>query len=139
MMNLLQKSNSWLLTGAAGFIGSHLLQTLLVNNQKVIGLDNLSTGSKVNLDKVKEEVGRKYWSNFTFYDEDIRNRKICSRLCNKADFVLHQAALGSVSRSIKDPQLTHDINVNGFINILDAVKTAQCKRNLNSLPRVSGG
>ncbi len=128
MGKLLHKSNTWLLTGVAGFIGSHLLQTLLLNNQKVIGLDNLVTGTKINLDKVKQEVGKKAWSNFTLYEEDIRNRKICSKLCNKVDYVLHQAALGSVSRSIKDPQLTHDINVNGFINILEAVKAAQCKR-----------
>ena len=128
MGNLLDNSNTWLLTGVAGFIGSHLLQTLLLKNQKVIGLDNLITGSKTNLDKVKQEVGKKAWSNFTLYEEDIRNRQICFRLCNKADYVLHQAALGSVSRSIKDPQLTHDINVNGFINILDAVKESKCKR-----------
>ena len=128
MDKLLHKSNTWLLTGVAGFIGSHLLQTLLLNNQKVIGLDNLVTGTKINLDKVKQEVGKKAWSNFALYKEDIRNRKICFRLCNKVDYVLHQAALGSVSRSIKDPQLTHDINVNGFINILEAVKAAQCKR-----------
>jgi len=128
MDKLLHKSNTWLLTGVAGFIGSHLLHTLLLNNQKVLGLDNLMTGSKLNLDKVEQEVGKKAWSNFTLYEEDIRDRKICSRLCKKVDYVLHQAALGSVSRSIKDPQLTHDINVNGFINILDAVKAAQCKR-----------
>jgi len=127
-MNFPKKPLTWLITGVAGFIGSHILETLLINNQKVVGLDNFFSGSGENLDRVLRKVGKESWKNFSFYREDIRDRKICNRLCKRSDFVLHQAAVGSVTRSIKDPKFSHDVNVNGFLNILEAVKQSRCQK-----------
>ena len=127
-MKIPKKSFTWLVTGVAGFIGSHILETLLANNQRVLGVDNFFSGSKKNLNRVLREVGKESWKNFSFYNEDIRDKKICNRLCKRSDFVLHQAAVGSVTRSIKDPNFSHDVNVNGFLNMLEAVRNSPCQR-----------
>ena len=99
--------SSWLITGVAGFIGSNLLETLLKLNQKVVGLDNFSTGNKGNLDEVQSLVTKKQWMNFKFIKGDISNLKTCELACKNIDYVLHQAAIGSVPRSIKDPIRTN--------------------------------
>ena len=124
----LNKKNTWLITGVAGFIGSHLLESLLSNGQKVIGIDSFVTGSENNLDHVRSLVGNNNWKNFKFYKEDIRDLSICRKLCKRSDYVLHQAALGSVPRSIKDPLTSHDTNINGFLNILQSVKLSEVKK-----------
>lgn len=118
----------WLVSGVAGFIGSNLLEILLLNNQKVIGLDNFSTGHQHNLDQVKNIVSLEQWSNFTFIEGDIRNPETCEKACSGIDYVLHQAALGSVPRSIEDPITTNENNVSGFLNMLIAAKDANVKR-----------
>jgi UDP-N-acetylglucosamine 4-epimerase len=115
-LNLTPKK--WLVTGVAGFIGSNLLETLLKNNQIVVGLDNFSTGHQHNLDQVKELVSKEQWGNFNLLNGDIRNIDDCDKACSNVDYVLHQAALGSVPRSIEDPILTHDNNNSGFLNML---------------------
>ena len=124
---LLLKPKTWLVTGVAGFIGSNLLETLLVLNQKVVGLDNFSTGTQDNLKEVQSLVSKKQWSNFTFIKGDISNIKSCERACMNIDYVLHQAALGSVPRSIKDPIKTNKSNISGFLNIMVAAKNANVK------------
>lgn len=124
---LLLNPKTWLVTGVAGFIGSNLLETLLVLNQKVVGLDNFSTGSQNNLEEVQSLVSKKQWSNFTFIKGDISNIKSCERACMNIDYVLHQAALGSVPRSIKDPIKTNKSNISGFLNIMVAAKNANVK------------
>jgi len=111
---------TWLITGVAGFIGSNLLETLLKNNQIVSGLDNFSTGHQHNLDQVKALVSETQWTNFTLIKGDIRNIDDCNDACSNIDYVLHQAALGSVPRSIEDPILTHDNNNSGYLNMLYA-------------------
>lgn len=116
----LELQQKWLVTGAAGFIGSHLIETLLKNNQKVIGFDNFSTGKKENLHLVLSQLSPSLRQNFTFIEGDIRNYNTCLEATKDIDFVLHQAALGSVPRSIKDPLTTNDVNVTGFLNILFA-------------------
>ncbi len=93
----------WLITGVAGFIGSNLLETLLKLNQKVTGLDNFSTGYRHNLEQIKERVGEEAWLNFSFIEGDIRDLQACRDACKGMDYVLHEAALGSVPRSIQDP------------------------------------
>ena len=118
----------WLITGVAGFIGSNLLEALLKLNQKVIGLDNFSTGHRHNLEQVKELVGPKAWSNFNFIEGDIRNFEDCMSACKGVDYILHEAALGSVPRSIEDPILTNENNVSGFLNMLVASRDARVKR-----------
>ena len=124
---LLNDPKVWLITGVAGFIGSNLLETLLQLNQTVIGLDNLSTGKKDNLSEVQSLVSKKQWSKFQFIKGDISNLKTCKVACTNIDYVLHQAALGSVPRSIKDPIRTNKSNVSGFLNILQAAKEAEVK------------
>ena len=119
---------TWLLTGAAGFIGSNLLETLLRSQQSVVALDNLSTGHQRNLDDVRRNVGERLWENFTFMRGDITDLETCKRACASVDYVLHQAALGSVPRSIDNPIATHQNNVDGFINMLVAAKEAKVKR-----------
>ncbi len=119
---------TWLVTGVAGFIGSHLLEELLTLNQKVVGIDNFSTGRQSNLDEVEETVGPSLWSNFSFYQRDIRSLSDCQDSVDGVDFVLHQAALGSVPRSIETPILTHESNVNGFLNMLEASRLSGIKR-----------
>ena len=113
---------TWLITGVAGFIGSNLLETLLLLNQKVVGLDNFATGHQHNLDEVKTMVSQEQWALFTFIEGDIRDSDTCSRALNNIDYVLHQAALGSVPRSIADPILTNSANITGFLNMLVAAK-----------------
>jgi UDP-N-acetylglucosamine 4-epimerase len=117
----------WLVTGAAGFIGSHLVADLLKLNQTVVGVDNFLTGARKNLDAVRAEVGEERWGRFTFFENDVRDFAVCQRACAGVDFVLHQAALGSVPRSIARPADTHDHNINGFLNILVAARDAKVK------------
>ncbi|MGB1261979.1 MAG: NAD-dependent epimerase/dehydratase family protein [Cognaticolwellia sp.] len=125
---LTHKPKVWLVTGVAGFIGSNLLETLLLLNQKVIGLDNFATGHQYNLDEVESEVSVEQWKNFTFINGDIRNLDDCQQVLSidnlSVDYVLHQAALGSVPRSIADPILTNAANITGFVNMLTAAKDA---------------
>jgi len=125
---LLKSPKTWLVTGVAGFIGSNLLETLLLLNQKVVGLDNFATGHQHNLDEVKGLVSIQQWQNFNFIEGDICDYKDCEKALtyNKktVDYVLHQAALGSVPRSIADPILTNSANITGFLNMLTAAKEA---------------
>jgi len=128
LKQLTDKPATWLVTGVAGFIGSNLLETLLNHEQQVIGLDNFATGHQHNLDQVKELVGEKKWSNFTFIEGDIRQLSTCHQACMGADYILHQAALGSVPRSLEDPINTNSTNIDGFLNMLVAARDAKVKR-----------
>ena len=121
---LQQAPKTWLITGFAGFIGSNLLETLLKLDQIVVGLDNFATGYQHNLDEVKGCVSEAQWSNFNFIEGDIRQFADCQTACNGVDYVLHQAALGSVPRSIVDPITTNDTNISGFLNMLTAARDA---------------
>lgn len=114
----------WLVTGAAGFIGSHLVETLLAAGQTVRGLDNFATGHRHNLDDVRGKVGAEAWARFSFVEGDIRDRAACAAAVEGIDHVLHQAALGSVPRSIADPLTSHDVNATGFANMMDAARRA---------------
>lgn len=125
---LREEPATWLVTGAAGFIGSALCEKLLSLGQHVVGLDNYATGHKHNLDDVFRVVGEDAWSSFTMIEGDIRSLRTCQRACDGADYVLHQAALGSVPRSIRDPLASHDSNVNGFLNIVLAARDCEVKR-----------
>ncbi len=116
---------TWLITGVAGFIGSNLLECLLKHNQRVIGLDNFMTGYEKNLLMVKDIVGKQAWNNFSFIKGDIRDPATCQKACDGVQYVLHQAALGSVPRSIVDPSLTNECNINGFLNMLVAARAAK--------------
>lgn len=127
MKNFTTKSSVWLITGTAGFIGSNLLEHLLKLNQKVIGLDNFATGHQRNLDEVQSLVTPEQWSRFTFIEGDIRNQADCVKACEGVDYVLHQAALGSVPRSINDPITTNAANITGFLNMLVAARDASVK------------
>jgi len=118
----------WLITGVAGFIGSNLLETLLKLNQRVIGLDNFSTGYMHNLNQVKEQVETQAWLNFKFIEGDICQLEDCKKACCEVDYVLHHAALGSVPRSIEAPILTNENNISGFLNMLVASRDASVKR-----------
>lgn len=118
----------WLITGVAGFIGSNLLEALLKLDQKVVGLDNFATGRQINLDQVRDLVGNKRWGNFRFVEGDIRTAADCAEAVKGVDYVLHQAALGSVPRSIADPIATNQVNINGFLNMLVASRDAGVKR-----------
>ncbi|WAC06790.1 MAG: NAD-dependent epimerase/dehydratase family protein [Thermodesulfobacteriota bacterium] len=122
------KSELWLITGVAGFIGSNLLEYLLLHDQTVVGLDNFSTGRQRNLDDVKSLVSEKQWSRFRFINGDIRDLDTCRSACENIDIVLHQAALGSVPRSIEDPIRTNQSNIDGFLNILVAARDANISR-----------
>jgi len=115
----------WLVTGVAGFIGSNILETLLKLNQTVIGLDNFATGHQHNLDEVQSQVSAEQWVNFSFIKGDIRNLEDCQKAVVGVEYVLHQAALGSVPRSIADPILTNSTNITGFVNMLTAAKEEQ--------------
>ena len=125
---LLNNQRTWLITGVAGFIGSNLAEALLKLNQKVIGLDNFSTGYKHNIDQIRDSVTDKQWSNFYFQEGDITNFETCKNITENVDIVLHQAALGSVPRSIDNPILTNHNNVTGFLNMLTAAKDNGVKR-----------
>lgn len=124
---LFDNQSTWLVTGVAGFIGSNLLENLLNLNQKVVGLDNFATGHQYNLDEVRSAVSEQKWQNFKFIEGDIRNLSACQAACLSVDYVLHQAALGSVPRSIKDPIATNDTNIVGFLNMLVAARDAKVK------------
>lgn len=117
----------WLITGVAGFIGSNLLQTLLQLGQTVVGLDNFLTGYQKNLDMVRDLVGAEAWKRFHFMEGDIRNLEVCQAACAGTEHVLHEAALGSVPRSIDDPLLTNGCNIDGFVNMLVAARDAGVK------------
>ena len=118
----------WLVTGVAGFIGSNLLEHLLRLNQRVVGLDNFSTGKRRNLEEVRSLVTEEQWQRFSFVEGDIRNLDICHEVCLGVKFVLHEAALGSVPRSIENPIATNENNVTGFLNMLVACRDAGIKR-----------
>lgn len=122
---LSQSPKTWLITGVAGFIGSNLLETLLLLNQKVVGLDNFATGFQHNLDEVQALVSDEQWQGFQFIEGDIRNLDDCNTACAGVDYVLHQAALGSVPRSIADPIATNHTNISGYLNMLVAARDAQ--------------
>jgi UDP-N-acetylglucosamine 4-epimerase len=145
--NLSQQPHTWLVTGVAGFIGSNLLETLLKLGQRVVGLDNFATGHQRNLDEVQSLVTPEQWRHFQFIQGDIRNLEDCQRAmlflplplgegrgegspnCSiPVDYVLHQAALGSVPRSIQDPITTNAANITGFLNMLVAARDAKVKR-----------
>jgi UDP-N-acetylglucosamine 4-epimerase len=126
-IELQAQPNTWLITGVAGFIGSNLLECLLKLNQRVVGLDNFSTGHQRNLDEVQALVTSTQWANFQFFQGDIRNLDECRRVCYGVDFVLHQAALGSVARSIEDPITTNQNNIDGFLNMLVAAREVNVK------------
>jgi len=125
---LLKTQHTWLVTGVAGFIGSNLLETLLKLNQKVVGLDNFATGFQRNLDEVQSLVTPEQWKNFIFIQGDIRNFEDCQKACEGVDYILHEAALGSVPRSIADPIMTNGANITGFLNMLVAARDAKVKR-----------
>ena len=122
---LKQAPKMWLVTGVAGFIGSNLLETLLKLDQKVVGLDNFATGHQYNLDEVQTLVSPAQWRNFSFIEGDIRHFEDCQKACMDVDYVLHQAALGSVPRSIADPITTNATNITGFLNMLTAARDAK--------------
>ena len=122
---LINNQRSWLITGVSGFIGSNLLEELLKHNQKIVGVDNFSNGNRLNLDEVRDAVSKEQWKNFKFIEGDIRDLNICKVACKNIDYVLHQAALGSVPRSIKNPLRSHESNVNGFLNMLIAARDAK--------------
>ena len=126
--NLKRRPRKWLVTGAAGFIGSHLVETLLGLNQYVVGLDNFSTGYAHNLDTVKQQLPSEQRRQFRFIEGDINDAATCSRACRQVDYVLHQAALGSVPRSFADPLATHLANTTGFIQVLEAAKKSNVSR-----------
>ncbi len=121
---------TWIVTGAAGFIGSHLCQKLLSLGQRVVGVDNFSTGSPKNIEAIRESISPPIAALFTFFEQDIRDREGLIQLVQQhtPDIVLHQAALGSVPRSIVDPIASHQSNVDGFINMIEASRLAQVKR-----------
>jgi UDP-N-acetylglucosamine 4-epimerase len=114
----------WLVTGVAGFIGSNLLEALLQSGQRVIGLDNFATGHRCNLEEVRAAVRREQWARFKFIEADICESRRWPRFLQGVDVVLHQAALGSVPRSLQEPLATHTGNVTGFLNVLEAARQA---------------
>lgn len=124
---LKQNPKTWLVTGVAGFIGSNLLETLLKLDQTVVGLDNFATGHQHNLDEVQSLVSAEQWAKFSFIEGDIRDLEDCQKACSGVDYVLHQAALGSVPRSIADPITTNAANITGFLNMLTAARDAEVK------------
>jgi UDP-N-acetylglucosamine 4-epimerase len=120
--------HQWLVTGVAGFIGSNIAEFLLKHNQKVIGLDNFSTGYQKNIDAIYDSIDTKYHAHFTFIEGDTCDLSTCKKVCQGVEFILHQAALGSVPRSIDDPITSNLSNVTGFLNMLIAAKEAEVKR-----------
>lgn len=125
---LAREPQAWLVTGAAGFIGSHLTEHLLRLGQTVTGFDNFATGHRHNLDSVRKAVGEVAWSRFRFVEGDIRDPEACRKAVSGARYVLHQAALGSVPRSVADPLTTHAVNVDGTLNLLIAARDAKVRR-----------
>ncbi len=127
-VTLAAQPKTWLVTGVAGFIGSHLLEALLRLDQRVIGLDNYATGYNKNLQEVRALVGEDKWGRFQMIEGDICDLAKCRRACEGVDFLLHQAALGSVPRSLAEPIATHENNVTGFVNMVVAARDAGVKR-----------
>ena len=125
---LKRSPKTWLITGVAGFIGSNILETLLLLDQHVTGLDNLAVGKQENLDEVRQRVTPAQWARFRFIKGDITDRVTCKEACSGVDYILHQAALGSVTLSIDDPHAANASNVNGFLNMLVAAKSAHVQR-----------
>ena len=125
---LKRKPKKWLVTGAAGFIGSHLVEALLRLNQKVVGLDNFSTGHVSNLEDVRGNINAAQRRAFRFVEGDIANSVDCKNVCYGVDYVLHQAAVGSVPRSFVDPLATHLANTTGFLNIVLEARNAKVRR-----------
>lgn len=119
---LQQEPRRWVVTGCAGFIGSHLIERLLTLGQEVVGVDNFATGYQRNLDDVAATVGEVAWRRFRFYEGSVTDPEVCRAACEGADFVLHQAALGSVPRSIAEPEASHHANVDGFLTVLLAAR-----------------
>ena len=128
MASLPQVQRIWLVTGAAGFIGSHLVERLLKEGQRVVGFDNFSTGKKSNLEEVRRRVGEESWSSFEMNEGDLNEFRAIARACEGVDVILHQAALGSVPASIEYPIKTHESNVTGFVNLLEAARASSVKR-----------
>ena len=126
--SLRREPRSWLVTGAGGFIGSHLVESLLHLSQKVVGLDNFATGKRANLEEVSRLVSLTQWKQFHLIEGDICRLDVCQRAVEGCDYILHQAALGSVPRSISDPGSTHRANVDGFLNVLLAARDQKAKR-----------
>ena len=126
--HLNEQPKKWLITGVAGFIGSNLLEALLKNNQIVTGLDNFSTGFPHNLEQVKSLVTPEQWQRFNFIEGDITDFNTCKEICTDINYVLHEAALGSVPRSIADPINTNASNISGFLNMLVAARDAKVNR-----------
>ena len=130
--HLKDNQSTWLVTGVAGFIGSNLLEKLLILNQKVVGLDSFDTGYQHNVDQAIQDAnditGKDLSKNFKFINGDIKKLSDCKLACDGVDYVLHQAALGSVPRSIEDPIATNEANINGFVNMLVASRDAKVKR-----------
>ncbi|MFL6662399.1 MAG: NAD-dependent epimerase/dehydratase family protein, partial [Rhizobacter sp.] len=125
---LADRPRRWLVTGSAGFIGSHLVEALLRAGQAVISLDNFATGHRANLEEVRRLVGVEAWERHRFIEGDIADPQACVAACEGVDVVLHQAALGSVPRSIADPLTTHRANATGFLNLLVAARDAHVGR-----------
>lgn len=125
---LRERPRRWLVTGAAGFIGSHVTETLLHLDQQVVGLDNFATGKLENLEAIRHSVGEEGWSRFRFQEGDIRDLESCLRAVDGVELVIHQAALGSVPRSLADPLTSHAVNVDGFLNVLQASRLAGVER-----------
>lgn len=119
---------TWLVTGAAGFIGSHLVERLLGLDQEVVGLDNFATGHRSNLEELRRRVGSTRAARFRFLEGDLRDPEACRAACRGVERVLHQAALGSVPRSLEDPLTTHAVNVDGFVHMLLAAREAGVRR-----------
>ena len=128
LAELTARPRRWLVTGSAGFIGSHLVEALLRAGQQVVGLDNFATGFQRNLDEVRAAVGEAAWARHRFIEGDIVDPATCARACEGVDLVLHQAALGSVPRSLADPLRTHAVNATGFLNMLVGAREAGCAR-----------
>ena len=128
LRELAARPRVWLITGVAGFIGSNLLETLLKLDQSVVGLDNFATGHRRNLDEVRSLVSPAQWERFRFIEGDIRTLQDCRDACEGVDYVLHQAAIGSVPRSLVDPIATNAVNVTGFLNMLAAARDAKVAR-----------
>lgn len=124
---LRREPKTWLVTGVAGFIGSNILETLLALDQQVVGLDNFATGHSRNLNEVQGAVTARQWEGFRFIEGDIRDLAACRDACAGVDYVLHQAALGSVPRSLNDPITSNDVNIGGFLNMLVAARDAGAK------------
>lgn len=119
---------TWLVTGVAGFIGSNLLETLLKSGQKVVGLDNFATGHQRNIDQALAAAGSQAITDFSFIRGDIRDPLVCAQACTGVDYVLHQAALGSVPRSLEDPLTANEVNSSGFLNMLVAARDTGVRR-----------